>query len=100
MLNSRQRAFLRGLANGYDPIVHIGKSGIGDTIIKQAIDALYARELIKCAVLETAPLTVREAADSLAQSCGADVVQVIGSKFIIYKKSSNKDIKNPIKLVK
>ena len=99
MLNSRQRAQLRGLANSYETIFQIVKSGLSDTLNRQIDDALYARELIKCRVLNTAPVSVREAADTIAQACGADVVQVIGSKFILYKKSNNKDIK-PIVLVK
>lgn len=89
MLNSRQRAQLRGMANGYEPILHIGKSGIGEEVIKQADDALTARELIKASVLETAPVNSREAADFLADKIKADVVQVIGSKFILYRENKN-----------
>ncbi len=100
MLNSRQRAQLRGMANTYETIFQIGKGGISDAVIKQINEALYVRELIKVRVLETAPVTVREAADTVAQAVGGDVVQVIGTKFVLYKKSNNKDIKNPIVLVK
>ncbi|MBR4911179.1 MAG: YhbY family RNA-binding protein [Clostridia bacterium] len=91
MLNSRQRAQLRGMANGYETILHIGKSDIGEEIIKQADNALKARELIKCCVLETSSLSSREAADIVAAKTGADVVQVIGSRFILYRE--NKDNK-------
>ena len=97
MLNSRQRAQLRGMANDYETILHVGKSGITENIETQTIDALEARELIKCKILETCPTTVRETADALAQAVGADVVQVIGSKFILYKESKNN---KTIKLVK
>ncbi len=97
MLNSRQRAQLRGMANDYETILHIGKSGITDNIETQAIEALEARELIKCKILETCPTSVRETADTLAQAVGADVVQVIGFKFILYKESQNN---KTIKLVK
>lgn len=100
MLNSRQRAQLRGMANTYDTIFQIGKGGINDAVIKQIDEALYVRELIKVRVLETAPVSVREAADSIADSVGGDVVQVIGSKFVLYKRSNNKDLKKPIVLVK
>ncbi len=93
MLNSRQRAQLRGMANGYDTILHIGKGGIIDTVVKQAEDALTARELIKCCVLEACELTSREAADMLAAKTHSDVVQVIGSKFILYRENKkNKKI--------
>lgn len=66
-LTSKQRAQLRGLANSIDTIVHIGKDGIGENLTKQADDALEARELIKCRVLENSMLTAREAADALGQ---------------------------------
>ena len=94
MLNSRQRAQLRGMANGFDTILHIGKGGIDNEVIKQADDALTARELIKCRVLETCSLTSREAADIVAEKTKSDVVQVIGSKFILYR--ANKENKKII----
>lgn len=88
MLNSRQRAQLRGMANGLDPIFQIGKAGIGDQLIKQVGEALEARELIKLTVLETSPQRPRECADKVSEATGSDVVQVIGSKFILYKEST------------
>lgn len=89
MLNSRQRAQLRGMANRMETIFQVGKGGIGEEIKKQVDDALEARELIKMRVLETSPVTSREAADTIADMVGADVVQVIGSKFILYRESVN-----------
>ena len=97
MLNSRQRAQLRGIANTYETIFQVGKSGIGDQLIKQVDEALEARELIKLRVLETSPLTAREAADKIADGVGAGVVQVIGYRFILYRESKNN---KTIKLVK
>lgn len=97
MLNSRQRAQLRGLANSMDAIFQVGKGGIGEQLIKQVDEALTARELIKLRTLETAPESTREAADTIAQQVGADVVQVIGSRFVLYRE--NKENKT-IKLVK
>lgn len=87
MLTSKQRAFLRGMANTYDTILIVGKGGLTDTIYKQAEDALKARELIKGKILETCEFTAREAADDIAENVGADVVQVIGYKFVLYKKN-------------
>ena len=84
-MTSKQRAYLRGLANTLEPIVHVGKSGMADTIVKQADDALTARELIKGKVLETAPETAREAAEALAAATNAAVVQVIGRTFVLYR---------------
>ena len=97
MLNSRQRAQLRGLANSIETIFQVGKLDIGDSLIKQVDDALTARELIKLRVLETSNETSRTAADKIAEAVNADVVQVIGSKFVLYRES--KDNKT-IKLVK
>ena len=99
-LTSKQRAQLRGLANSIDTIVHVGKDGLGDSLIKQADDALEARELIKCKVLENSMLTAREAADALARATRSEVVQVIGTKFVLYRQSHNKDKKDRIVLVK
>ena len=97
MLNSRQRAQLRSMANDYETILQIGKSGIGENTVKQVNDALEARDLIKLRVLETCPQTSREAADLLAAETNSEVVRVIGSRFILYRES--KDNKT-IKLVK
>lgn len=99
-LTSKQRAQLRGLANGIDTIVHIGKDGIGDNLIAQTNDALEARELIKGKVLENSLLSSREAAEALAQATRAEVVQVIGTKFVLYRPSHNKEKKDKIILVK
>ena len=93
MLNSRQRAQLRAMANDMETILQVGKSGVLDTSVKQVADALEARELIKMSVLETCPIGARETADTLANATQSDVVQVIGSKFILYKRSKeNKKI--------
>lgn len=99
-LTSKQRAQLRAMANPLEPIVHIGKGDLGDNLIRQANEALEARELIKCRVLETSELTAREAADALAGAVRAEVIQVIGTKFILYRQSHKKDKKDKIVLVK
>ncbi len=97
MLNSRQRAQLRAMANDMETILQIGKIGINENTIKQVKDALEARELIKLRILETCPTSVRETADTVAKETESDVVQVIGSRFILYKESKNN---KTIKLVK
>lgn len=85
-MNSKQRALLRGQANSLEPLFQIGKGGISDTFIKQAEDALYKRELIKLKVLlETSPITPREAADEIALRTNSEVVQVVGGSMIFYK---------------
>ena len=87
MLTGKQRAQLRAMANSFETILLIGKGGVGETILRQADDALECRELIKCGVLETSPTNARQTADRIAEQVGADVVQVIGSKFILYRPS-------------
>ena len=99
-LTSKQRAQLRGLANSIPTIVQIGKDGLGDNLVKQANDALEARELIKCRVLENAMLTPREACDALSKLTRSEQVQVIGTKFVLYRQSHNKEKKDKIVLVK
>lgn len=96
MLTSKQRAYLRGLANSLSPIFQVGKGGISEELCLQIDNALNARELIKVHVLETAPCTAREAADTIAEAVGADVVSVIGMKFVLYKESEeNRQIELP-----
>lgn len=92
MLTSKQRAYLRGLANPIETILMVGKGEITENIITQAADALKARELIKGKVLENSAYSSREAADIIAEKCKAEVVQVIGSKFVLYKKNEDKPI--------
>ena len=94
MLNSRQRAQLRGLANSLDTIFQVGKGGVTKNTVKQVDDALEARELIKLRVLETSPVSSREAADEIAEKTHSDVVQVIGTRFVLYRESrDNKQIR-------
>ena len=85
---------LRGMANSLEPIFQVGKGGINDQLIRQVDETLEKRELIKLTALETSPQSSREAADMLGAATGADVVQVIGSRFILYRESrEHKQIK-------
>ena len=97
MLTSKQRAQLRALANPIETILHVGKSGVGEQLIKQVNDALTARELIKLRVLETAPGTVREIAEELAEATQSEVVLTIGTRFVLYRRNNKKPV---IELVK
>ena len=92
MLTSKQRAQLRGLANPLDTILQVGKGGIGPTVITQADDALTARELIKGRVLQNSEYNPREAAEQIAGQTGAQVVQVIGSRFVLYRPNPEKKL--------
>jgi RNA-binding protein len=93
MLNGKERAYLRSLSNKLDAIFQIGKGGINANQLKQIDDALEKRELVKVHVLENAMLDTREVCNIVADELGADPVQVIGKKFVIYKESrENKTI--------
>ena len=86
-ITSKQRAQLRGLAMAEDTIIQVGKGGINDALVASVNDALRARELIKGRVLENSMLTAREACDELSELCKAEQVQVIGTKFVLYKRN-------------
>ena len=92
MLTSKQRANLRSMANTMDTILYIGKDGVTDGTVKEAYDALEARELIKCAVQQNCELTAREALDELCERLHAEPVQCIGRRFVMYRQSKNKKI--------
>ena len=87
-MTTRQRAALRAMCNTMEPILHIGKDGITDNLVKQCWDALEARELIKVTVQKNAPFdSAREACDTLCERVHAEPVQTIGSRFCIYRQA-------------
>ena len=87
MITSKQRAQLRGLAMGEDTIIQVGKGGVTEAVVESVSKALKARELVKGKVLENSMLTAREACDALSEACKAEQVQVIGTKFVLYKRN-------------
>ncbi|MBO5789826.1 MAG: ribosome assembly RNA-binding protein YhbY [Clostridia bacterium] len=90
MLTPKNRNKLRAMATELDPIFQIGKAGISEETIRQLDAALEARELIKARVLENSGYSAREAAEEIAEATGADVVTVIGTKFVLYRRSEKK----------
>ena len=92
MLTSKQRAELRAQANTLETTLMIGKGGITEQVIAEAKTQLTARELVKGRVLEAALLSAREASDELCAALGAEGIQTVGSKFVIYKKSEKKTL--------
>ena len=90
MLTSKQRAFLRGMANTIPTTQQIGRDGVTDAVCRQAEEELKAKELIKLRVLESSLLTAREASEQLCQAIGAEPVQCIGSRLVLYKPSPDK----------
>lgn len=90
MLTSKQRAELRSEANTLETTLMVGKGGITEQVLAEATKQLEARELVKGRVLETALLSAREVCDAICQALGADGIQCVGSKFVLYKKSQKK----------
>ncbi len=86
MLTSKQRAYLRGLANTISPTTTIGKDGITESLLDSIRESFNTRELIKISLLDTSGLVTREAADQIARVVQAESVQAIGSKIVLYKK--------------
>ena len=87
MITTKQRAMLRSMANTIDTIVYIGKDGLTPNIVKAADNALEARELIKGCVQQECPLSSREALNLLSEELGAEQVQCIGRRFVLYRPS-------------
>lgn len=90
MITTKQRAYLRGLANTISPIFQIGKNGVEENFLIQVSQALEARELIKIKVLENSGLETRETSDMICKALKCEGVQAIGNKITLYKKSKNK----------
>ena len=90
-MTSKQRAMLRSMANTLDTILYVGKDGVTEAIVKEAYDALNARELIKACVQPEAPCTAKEALQELCEKLGAEPVQSIGRRFVMYRANE----KNP-----
>ena len=86
-MTGKQRAGLRKMANTLDTIMYIGKEGITDGTIKEVYDALEARELIKGCVQQGSPLTAKEALTELCEKTGAEPIQFIGRRFVMYRPS-------------
>lgn len=88
-MTSKQRAYLRSMANTMDTILYVGIGGVTEATVHEASLALEARELIKGCVTQGAPLTAREALTDLCQRLGAEPVQCIGRRFVMYRPSEN-----------
>ena len=85
MLTSKERAQLRAQANTLETTLMVGKDGVTEAVIAEAVTQLEARELVKGKVLESAMMTPREVSDEICEATGAEGVSVIGTKFVIYR---------------
>lgn len=95
-MNGKQRSYLKKLAHDLQPLFQIGKNGLTENFIEQMNQALEARELVKCKVLNNSMLDAKETANELARATNAEFVQAIGNKFTLYRESQdNKKIVLP-----
>ena len=85
MLTSKERANLRAQANTLDTTLIVGKSGVSETVVAEAVNLLNARELVKGKVLDGALMSAREVCDALCEATGAEGIAVIGTKFVIWR---------------
>lgn len=92
MLTGKQKGYLRSMGNEMDPIIQVGKGGITETLVAQTEETLEARELIKCRVLQNCPEEPKSVAEQLAEQVQADLVQVIGRNFLLFRASRNKPV--------
>ena len=90
MLTSKRRAELRAQANSLETTLMVGKGGVTDQVVLEAVTQLEARELVKGRVLEASLMSAREALDALCQATGADGVCTVGSKFVLYRESAKR----------
>ncbi|HAJ77821.1 MAG TPA: ribosome assembly RNA-binding protein YhbY [Clostridiales bacterium] len=94
MITTKERAFLRGLAQKLEPVVQIGKGGITESVLNSIDLVLDKRELIKIRLLPNSLLDTKTAMEQICDGLGADPVQQIGSVVVVYKKSKRKDAKH------
>lgn len=87
MITPKQRAYLKSLANSLEPVFQVGKGGVNEAQTAQIDDYLRVHELMKIKVLDNSMVNAREAAEEIASAIGCEVVQVIGSKVVLYKKN-------------
>jgi RNA-binding protein len=92
VLTGKQKRYLRAMGNEMEPILQVGKAGITETVVTQTDETLEARELIKGRVLQNCSEEPKNVADQLAAEVQADLVQVIGRTFLLYRPSKNKPL--------
>lgn len=90
MITSKQRADLRSQANTLETTLMVGKGGVTESVIAEAMTQMEARELVKGRVLEAALFSAREVCDAICEATGCEGIQCVGSKFVIYKRSEKK----------
>lgn len=91
MITGKQRSYLRKLAQDEDPLVFIGKNDLTETVVREMDNLLTARELVKAKIQDTSALDAKETANQLAEMLGAEYVQAIGRRFVLYRQAPEKE---------
>jgi len=84
-MKGRERADLRAEAHHLKVTLHLGHQGITDAVVQSLDDVLRTHELVKCQVAKGGEVSAKSAAETLAPRSGAEVVQVIGRTFTLYR---------------
>lgn len=95
MINSKQRKFLKSLANTMEPKIIIGKNGITENLLTQISDTLDANELVKIKILKNNLFDDEETVQQILEKLNCEFVSHMGSKFVIYRQSKEKIIELP-----
>jgi len=85
MLNGKQKRHLRALGHKLKPVIQIGKKDLEDALIIEACTALDHHELVKVRLLDSCLLDIHEASEILAEACSAEVAQILGKTFLLYR---------------
>lgn len=91
MLTGKQRSYLRKLGQDEEPLVFIGKNDLTETVVREMDNLLTARELVKAKIQDTSTLDAKETANQLAEMLGAEYVQAIGRRFVLYRQAPDKE---------
>lgn len=91
MITGKQRSELKKLAQELKPTVMIGKDELTPAVIAAIDDYLAAHELVKVQIQEGALLDSKETANEMAEELGAEFVQAIGKRFVLYRRAADPD---------
>lgn len=83
-LTSRQRRFLKGLAQRLEPAVWVGDAGITDAVLRALDEALLHHELVKVRMRQ--PEDKRAMAARLAEASGATLLGLVGHTVVLYRR--------------
>ena len=96
-MTSKQRAFLKSIAQTTETILHVGKESVTPEVVASVDEALAARELIKIGVLKNCADDPKDLAQIISERTHSQVVQVIGKKIVLYRPDAKKPkIKLPL----